>query len=806
MGSDKAVKKCLLAFCIIVLSISLIGCSSKEAKRDRFYNRGKDLYEKGLYVKAGLELKNAIQLDPEYTDAWFLLGMTEEKQGDLKQAFGIFSKVVGMKPDHVGANIELGKIFLISGMSDKAMEKAEAVLQKEPHNTEALILKADIFLGSGRDDEGISILTGLLAHKVTRPEVYLMLFRNALKNNNLQRAEAFLAEGIRANPKTLELHMTLADFYLRADRKTEAVASLKEVIRLEPEKIIHKLNLASVYVKSERKDEARGIVDKVLNADPGNEENWLAAAFFYQRHGMMQDMEQTLREGVARNVKGVKLRLALSEHYARSGKIDRAVANLKDYLSLAKDDSAEGILQVKNALAALYISKGDLDTAESCVNEALKENTKDSNLHYTKGRICLIKGEAFDAVTELRPVVNKMPHFIPAHLALAEAHRLNNESGLALDTLKNAQKANPRSIEISLAIARFYLSRDDVDSAIKALREIMRQHPGYLEAHGYIGDLYARRGDYNLAEKEYQEILKRDDKNLLGYERLARLHARKGDLKKAILVAEKGYAYNSDAGPALTTLVNLYAQDGKIDMALSVINDRQRKNPNDALAFFLSGRIHAMNKNYKQAEEAISLAIKKAPEWVDPYLLLARIYDMQGKRDEMIRWLEDSIRSKPANPAPYFSLGFLLERGGAYGKARQVYESGVARFPDLWPFNNNLAFLISETSRSRTDLNRALALAKKAKAIRPDDAAVNDTLGWVYYRTGELEKALKYVSMAFEQDPLNPIFNYHLGVIMFQKGDQAKARERLEAALKSPEDYPGRGDAQRTMASIKGVH
>ena len=103
----------------------VFGCSGPEAKKMKFYNKGKTLFEKGDFVKAGLQFKNALQIDPKFADAYYMTGMVLMKQGNFSNAFGNFSKSVELDPNHVKANMELGKLFLLAGAPDKAMEKVE---------------------------------------------------------------------------------------------------------------------------------------------------------------------------------------------------------------------------------------------------------------------------------------------------------------------------------------------------------------------------------------------------------------------------------------------------------------------------------------------------------------------------------------------------------------------------------------------------------------------------------------------------------------------------------------------------------
>jgi len=64
----------------------------------KFYNKGKALYEKGDFVKAELEFKNAVQIDPKFADGHYMLGMVSLRKGNIRGAYGAFSKAVELSP------------------------------------------------------------------------------------------------------------------------------------------------------------------------------------------------------------------------------------------------------------------------------------------------------------------------------------------------------------------------------------------------------------------------------------------------------------------------------------------------------------------------------------------------------------------------------------------------------------------------------------------------------------------------------------------------------------------------------------
>ena len=86
------IKRIFIFISIIFLTTIFIACGNPEEKKTRFFSKGEALYEKGDLTNARLEFKNALQLDPKFAKAYYMLGKVELKDKDFKKAFGSFSR------------------------------------------------------------------------------------------------------------------------------------------------------------------------------------------------------------------------------------------------------------------------------------------------------------------------------------------------------------------------------------------------------------------------------------------------------------------------------------------------------------------------------------------------------------------------------------------------------------------------------------------------------------------------------------------------------------------------------------------
>ena len=97
-------------------------------------------------------------------------------------------------------------------------------------------------------------------------------------------------------------------------------------------------------------------------------------------------------------------------------------------------------------------------------------------------------------------------------------------------------------------------------------------------------------------------------------------------------------------------------------------------------------------------------------------------------------------------------------------------------------------------------MDEALELALKAAERRRDESQIIDTPGRVYFQRGEYDKAYGQFQKILDNGADNPIFNYHLGMVLYKPGRTVEARKLLEKALEKPAQYV---DTEKTQEVLK---
>jgi tetratricopeptide (TPR) repeat protein len=98
-----------------------------------------------------------------------------------------------------------------------------------------------------------------------------------------------------------------------------------------------------------------------------------------------------------------------------------------------------------------------------------------------------------------------------------------------------------------------------------------------------------------------------------------------------------------------------------------------------------------------------------------------------------------------------------------YDRAVEMYEEALDIDQDNTTAMNGLGFLLVESGK---DVRRGLELCKKAVDKYPQNAAYLDSLGWAYYKTGELAEARQWLRRALDLAPRHKDISSHMKILV----------------------------------------
>ncbi|MFO1436379.1 MAG: tetratricopeptide repeat protein, partial [Gammaproteobacteria bacterium] len=200
-------------------------------------------------------------------------------------------------------------------------------------------------------------------------------------------------------------------------------------------------------------------------------------------------------------------------------------------------------------------------------------------------------------------------------------------------------------------------------------------------------------------------------------------------------------------------------------------------------------------------DDAIGLFKQAAainPKWPVPYTNMAATYTRQQKDDDAVNVLKSGVGATEGAPALILALASTYERMGKVDDAIAQYESALEKAPDALVVANNLAMLLVD--HKPDSLERAKKLIGPLKEA--NNPAFLDTVGWVQFKTGDIDAAIPNLEQAVRAAPDAGVLQYHLGMAYMKKGNKDGALAALKKAVESKEPYTGLDEAKGALKEL----
>ena len=169
----------------------------------------------------------------------------------------------------------------------------------------------------------------------------------------------------------------------------------------------------------------------------------------------------------------------------------------------------------------------------------------------------------------------------------------------------------------------------------------------------------------------------------------------------------------------------------------------------------------------------------------ESYLIEADILREAGQPDEAVRLLSSALREQPND----ISLLYTRAISAVSMDDLELAEQDFRRILQIDDDNAMALNALGYTLTDRTDRHQeAYRLIRRALELDPESPPILDSMGWVYFRLGQPERALPYLERALAGED-NPEIAAHLGEVLLALGREQEARDVFDQARESfPED------------------
>ena len=788
-----------LRYLIITSFIMLLmACGGAEERKAAYLEKAEQSIKAGDLEKARIELKNALQIDPKDAVAFFKLGNVYERQKDYSKAFANYSKAEELDPENTEYHAKIGRFYLVLARDvEKAKEKLALIQNANKDDVNGLLLEAGILLKEGKIDQATSITQGIFEKHPENIENAIFLSTLYSRDKQYDKAIAVLDKTLTMNPTDQLLMSALGNTLFMSKDFARAESTFRSILDKHPETFENYLRLAVFYQKTEQSDRAEEVLRSAIDLEKDDAKRRLALVEFIQKTKGDQQAITELRNQIKESPNMGDLRLVLGDMLTKDKQPDAAI---EIYKNAIKDFSNE-VTGVKSriALAIIYMQRKDVESAQSIINEAADISPNDADVNLVKAKIALYNKDYEKAIISLRTVIKDAPDNIDAYFLLAAAHKANNEEQQAEEIIARAYENNRTNINALLPIAKYYAQNKKINDAERAIDDYLSLDADNYDALSLKSSILNSKKNYTEASKLADRIISLYPNSENGYiQAVPNLLVGK-NVKAAIDLLETGYEKTDKNLKILILLADLEINSGKADSAIAQLNTAIQTSDEEKLRLLLA-KAYASKNDMHAVISTLEDSIKNNPENIQSYLSLAGIYLRNNQQEKAVSILQQGSKANETDLKTRMQLASIYEKNHELDKAIETYENMLKINEDNILVINNLVSLLSEYREDKTSLDRAMKLAEKLKdATQP---VIKDTMGWLYFKTGNYNEAARFLGEAVSAKPDIEVFNYHLGMALLKSGNKEEAKKYLEKATSGKTNYTGRDVAEQTLKSL----
>jgi len=506
---------------------------------------------------------------------------------------------------------------------------------------------------------------------------------------------------------------------------------------------------------------------------------------------------------LARNVPDPRLARRALEFYLAGAHLSGALDAARYWSRLSPDD-----VEAAPTVLALTAATGQTDglalALRRRIDAAADKTAALSQALTVLGRL-RDRSQALDILDQaISPEVRKLPH---ARMALADVAQAVGDSARAVLEARMALTLQPGSEDAAQRLLDYGMNVDP-EHAIAEARSFAARYPNARRLRLMLASMLADKGRYDEALTELRAMARRapEDFELLTLQAQVNYQAGRLDVAQRLLqeyVDVQSQRRNavmpeaSDAGMALadayTLLARIAERQGRIDDAVMTLGRI------DDPALFHSVRLRQARLLARQGrfDEALAMARSASPqdddEAVQGLLAIGQILRDAGQDKDAIAALRAADADYPDTAEIKYDLAMLYERQGKLADFERLLREVMALAPEHAHAFNALGYTLADHN---TRLPEALTLIQRANALRPDDPYILDSLGWVYFRMGRNDLALRYLQQAYDARPEAEIAA-HLGEALWHDDRRDEAMQRWREGEQLDPDNATLGDTLR---------
>lgn len=503
--------------------------------------------------------------------------------------------------------------------------------------------------------------------------------------------------------------------------------------------------------------------------------------------------------------------------------INNDIENAIEHLSMAAALDPDS-LYLKKELATLYLHIDDSDNAFRIMEEILARqpddietliiygkmhqiaglngkaaniysriinlDPKQKNIYLLLGGLLIDDNDLYNAQAVYQALVQQFPEFYIGHFYLGKVYAAQHHFFLSERELLKTIQLKPEIIEARFELIDLYQSAEAPghysSKIISAFREILEIDPENIRAAFEFALFLEQKGLMDQAESIFIDLAKQCRESQKVFRKIVQLYFEPRHYQKASILLENILSHTPDQFAPYVSELHYMA-----GMAFNEINDLTKaiehfKQVSSQSAFYQKAAVHIAFLYQDQHRMADAIAfleniVQELPESAELVFYLGALYEENDDYQKAETLFRQALVLTPDDTELLFRLGVVYDKMGDKQRSIEQMQKVIQIEPDNFNALNYVGYTYADLG---INLDEAERLILEALKYKPDDAYIIDSLGWVYFKKGDYQKALIYLEKAVRLiEGKDAVLLEHLGDIYLKLNRKRNAVELYQRAL-----------------------
>ena len=712
----------------LAISVALLGLACGQAEDSLVEIR--KLHEEGRHEATIEQLRVLADQDPSSAETQFLLGSALLFSGNGGLAVWPLRAATQAPEYAIRARMLLVQSMLESRTAPDSIQFIDEILELEPENILALVLRVKAYQATGRNDDALLAIERVLELDpdnipVLVPRVTALIATQQIEEaekaieDARQRLESAVDQDVDPSFATM-LCIARGLFAYEKGEQEVAEAQYAECLEKYPVDPLVVQATANFYQMLGQRERAIEVLEKALEQS-GNSTFRMALAARMRMFGNVEEQERLLR-AEAEERPSMNSWFQLADFHVGRDEFDKALEAFDHALALATDPP-ESILF---AYADTLVQAEQFDKARSIVDGFEESALRDLII----GRILLAQGDPAGALVSFEAGILLWPNNAAGRFLAGQAAERIGDFDRAVSEYRESVRADLGRTRASLELAELYTIRGKYADALDVVRQSMGANPGDIDGIvvGIRAAHKARR--FGVASEGLKRLSESPDNAGTAVALHATLLAESGpdgaaEAVKSFEETDLDLADPVNAAALRVLLTNL-AELGDHEKAAKRIDSAVGAHPEAAVFHELNGRmLSAAGKPPEKAREAFDRALELDPKHVEALNGLAALSAEAGDIDAALALYDQAADLDPKDPASAVAAARLVVVAGRNSDAQRRFTAVLNEHPREADAALGLARILAE----QREFKKSLGYARRADWLRSTEA--EETLAWI---------------------------------------------------------------------------